>query len=1299
MTKSSFLRHLCLTIFLLVALLQGLAIADTEDTEETKSCSTYKNQVFLNEVHVGSSGNLSTSNRIELFNSANVPASVWQKWQLVVYYRSSDGTVTKKGGYYLSSGFTAVGQFIYNNDKAIYLRNRDGRYTDIALVDQYGQFIDYLAIEGKIQTLPSCMASTVVNATASDNSIGNISRLPDGGSWPGTVTNSSINTISRTNLCNAGGSDLFVSNSTDSTTSVVNPLVTVTPVTYTITVQNQSCSNTVNNIALTDTNISSANFSSLSYSKTQGSSSQGSSSVSWNIGTLAAGASATLTVTGTPMKVGLLTTTATITSPATGLINTGDDTDSENINVRDFNYVGFDIATDTLVEGTDTTYSASISSTIVASKPITINYTVSGTANSGDTDLPASGSVVINPADTNSPDAITINFIIKNDLIYEQDKTINFKITSVTSSDPVVKLDPALTTMDIALNDDDQPPTLAEYEMDEAYWNGTANEVNDDRGNFSATAAGFNAIKPTTAGASPAISGSPGTCRYGEFNRTNKDYVALPTSFPNLGANGLAFTITGWIRTTNNTLPNQRIFIDDENNTGGYGFSVADGGTGRLRFFSRGTPSALILDTDNVIASNTWYFVAAVIDVPNRTKRIYVYNVVGNQLANVAMSWTEASFGADNGIATIGGETNSASENNNSFGFAGNIDEVRVYQAALNVNDLAVARQLTRPCSTVNAAIPPANFNCTDSGENPATGHLFTKVAGSPLSFEVVALKADGSAETNFVTDLNKNVTVELVDGSDNATCANLVALTPAVTQTLSFSATDQGRKVIAPIVLSSAYPNLRCRVTDANQSSNIVGCSTDNFAVRPSGLTISSTANADAAGSNVNASPTVKTGATFTLIAASGTPGFNNAPKLDLTKIIAHTGATQTGIVTGTFMNADASTGVSSASTFTYSEVGYFKFAAEGVYDNSFTAVDLAAGDCTNDFSNVPTAGGKIGCKFGNTATTSNFGRFTPDHFDVTLNTPMFAPSCNSFTYIGNPIKFSTNPLASLTAKSMIGTTTKNYTGAFWKVIPSHAMYGINPIYIEMSQPLTVLNNSIPTATDNGDGTGSLNFADTTSNILAITRSAPISEFNAEIALSFTLQDTDAVQVANINGGAGVNPVRFGAASAGNGISFTGGNKAQRWGRLALGNAYGSEFVALSVPLFAEYFNGSSFISNTSDNCTALTLSSQLALSNPVTNSGATKAGNAVMTIAPSGTSQASLANATLLNGVAGLSFSAPGAGNTGYIDITGNFASMPWLLFDWDKNGVQDNSPTAKATFGIYKGNSKQIYLREVY
>jgi len=294
------------------------------------------------------------------------------------------------------------------------------------------------------------------------------------------------------------------------------------------------------------------------------------------------------------------------------------------------------------------------------------------------------------------------------------------------------------------------PQPLAYFAMNEASWNGTANEVADSSGNattYPGTAASLSATKPSTASATPAIAGNPGTCRYGVFNRTNKDYVALPASFPNLGANGGAFTIAAWIRTTNNALSGQRIFVDDENNSGGFGFSLGDGGTGLLRFFTRGTPSALILDTANVIANNTWYFVAAVADVPNKTKRIHVYSATGTLLANVSATWTEASFGSDAGLASIGGETNASGERTNSFGFAGNIDEVSIYQSALSLTEIDVLRTRTRSCGCTLGS-----FRLTQAATALACPDTRALVTVEPMCSDGTTVKSDYVGTVSLTT-------------------------------------------------------------------------------------------------------------------------------------------------------------------------------------------------------------------------------------------------------------------------------------------------------------------------------------------------------------------------------------------------------------------------------------------------------------------------------------------------------------------------------------------------------------------
>jgi MSHA biogenesis protein MshQ len=60
-----------------------------------------------------------------------------------------------------------------------------------------------------------------------------------------------------------------------------------------------------------------------------------------------------------------------------------------------------------------------------------------------------------------------------------------------------------------------------------------------------------------------------------------------------------------------------------------------------------------------------------------------------------------------------------------------------------------------------------------------------------------------------------------------------------------------------------------------------------------------------------------------------------------------------------------------------------------------------------------------------------------------------------------------------------------------------------------------------------------------------------------------------------------------------------------------------------------------------------------------------------------------------------------APGAGNQGTINI--EYGTYSWLKYGWNWNGVDaklfDENPTATATFGVFRGNDRIIYQREVF
>ena len=241
------------------------------------------------------------------------------------------------------------------------------------------------------------------------------------------------------------------------------------------------------------------------------------------------------------------------------------------------------------------------------------------------------------------------------------------------------------------------PPTLptpiAQWHMDETKWTGAGGSVQDSSGSGYDAKAEHGAKTSITA-PDPAIVGDPGTCRYGDFDGSN-DFVTVPSSFPDLTG---SFTVTAWIYANDNN-GDKRIFIDDQSNNGGFGFSLGDGGAGKLRFFSRSV-NPISVDTRNaLIPTGGWHFVAAVHDVNSKTRRIYVDGNFatlnnGNTSATYSGTWR-----SDTGPATIGGETDAAAESVAKYHFNGEIDEVQVFDSALNQSELDAVYAQTHACA------------------------------------------------------------------------------------------------------------------------------------------------------------------------------------------------------------------------------------------------------------------------------------------------------------------------------------------------------------------------------------------------------------------------------------------------------------------------------------------------------------------------------------------------------------------------------------------------------------------------
>ena len=608
----------------------------------------------------------------------------------------------------------------------------------------------------------------------------------------------------------------------------------------------------------------------------------------------------------------------------------------------------------------------------------------------------------------------------------------------------------------------------------------------------------------------------------------------------------------------------------------------------------------------------------------------------------------------------------------------------------------------------INIAIP-GSFNAFESN-TPAgavAGRLFTKLAGVGFFADIVAING-GIQLTSFneavIVDLVANTGGALLDGNN---C-------PAVFQVIQTVAPNPiisgGRATINFFHLTSAFRDVRVRVRYPASSPTVASCSADNFAVRPTGLTVTSS-NATQTGSS--GAPAIKTGENFNLTAASIT-GYDGVPRIDNTKI---TGTPYAGTIGGSFTAASPLTGVASGNGFFYSEVGHFGLDTYAVFDGNYTAVDHPD-DCTADFSNIP-VNGKYGCSFGSAAIpqvtgSSGFGRFIPDNFAVTLNTPEFQTTCGSggFTYIGKPFVYSIAPALTVTARNgtnngLTNSITRNYAGVYMKLtntslapVTQAARYvrfdalgnSLTPVLDTSVLPATSVDPAIGIFSE---GSGVLQFSSGTTGLAFVRGTLPTAPFNADIALTIHVIDTDGVFFSG-------NPVSFGTATAGNGIAFSNG-KEMLFGRLHLKNAFGSELLALPIPIAAQYWNGSGFVTNSRDHCTQIS-NDNVGLTNYTGNllSGATS-------VATGG---------VFSSGIGKLTLSAPGVGNIGSVDIVANLgttsteatciamspdpsttgASLAHLRGKWCDTHF-DKDPVARAIFGVYKGSGEIIYMRELY
>lgn len=524
---------------------------------------------------------------------------------------------------------------------------------------------------------------------------------------------------------------------------------------------------------------------------------------------------------------------------------------------------------------------------------------------------------------------------------------------------------------------------------------------------------------------------------------------------------------------------------------------------------------------------------------------------------------------------------------------------------------------------------------------------------------------------------------------------SNVSGTSPGTGISLAFDANGQ---VVVPV----SYPDvgqmrLSASYSGSGTSAGLVMTGQDDFISKPSRFVLSVSGNpaaADATGSVFK-----RAGENFTITVQAQnasnaiTPNYGRETAAETVKLtptlVAPAGGNNPALSGGfgTFgqdcSGSSTTAGTACGSTFSWSEVGIITL-TPSVGDDDY----LGAGNVTG------TASG-------------NIGRFTPDHYTftglvggsatITNRAGLTCAPASTFTYLGEPVRMTNFQLE---ARNSANAITLNYLPSgvaannFAKlVVTNGASFGVLSSNITLNGVgrLTITANA-GNAWRTGANAGTTNTL--TIDITGTRAAAPDGEFSG-VEFGIAPADTDTIPLLstmfdrNYDGVAGNDHKLLTATTT-----------ILRYGRLAFQNAFGSELVALPVPFRAQYYQNAAngFVNNTDDSCTPVSTGG-IDLVNAIDDPAAGTATIIVKTGSPNKTTTASFAGTAMSSGNGGLSFGAPGVGGDGYADVRFDLSAMPWLRYDWDGNGTHDNDPTGRATFGIYKGNPRNIYLRERY
>lgn len=317
--------------------------------------------------------------------------------------------------------------------------------------------------------------------------------------------------------------------------------------------------------------------------------------------------------------------------------------------------------------------------------------------------------------------------------------------------------------------------------------------------------------------------------------------------------------------------------------------------------------------------------------------------------------------------------------------------------------------------------------------------------------------------------------------------------------------------------------------------------------------------------------------------------------------------------------------------------------------------------------------------------ANTGSIGRFIPAYFNLSAVQPTITDTCGDFTYLGQTFEFDTLPTLELTPLSYTGGQLQNYNiGKWWRYNNTwdFRTYSASPSGIEVidSDSLSILGRRDGFATSGSVVKLPLqNKVQLQNAKLRYNKPFdPISPTNDGITLTLSVEDTKDQDKVCYKTNVTENCLEYNFPAT--------PEHQQEWGRIKMEDAYGSELNDLQSRIETESYVGGRFIRN-SDSCTKLSLSDF--------SFDVGKDPNALPV--GKGTTEASLTNTEISNGLTSMDFTAPGNGNQGQVIPKLSLVNLPWLQQDQDNNDSFEDFIKATIHFGIYRGSDRIIWSHE--